>query len=130
MLNRIIEYFKPFTHDVNHFVLKNEPTWYSSKYRNILYSGNGGRTFKKLLCANGPLFTHGDTILEYNWSFEEFTFDCERESFSKYINKIKCLQDIIDYEKEQYEIFKNGLLDVKEKRRMYLDRINNNIKGV
>ena len=128
MINKIIEIFYPFTNDINKFTLKNESSWFSNKYRNILYSGNGGKTFKKLLRARSPLFTHSNCILEYNWSFEDETFDCEDESFSKYKDKFKCLDDINKYIDAQYEIYLNGKKDVEIKRKNYLNKLNENIQ--
>ena len=84
MINKIIEVFYPFTNDIDKFVLKNKASWFSNKYRDVLYSGNGGKTFKELLRAERPIFEHGDSILEYNWSFTNETFNCEDKSFSEY----------------------------------------------
>lgn len=126
--NKIIEYFYPFTDKPEDFVLINKETWYSFKYRNILYSGNGGRSFRKLLHAESPLFTHGDTILEYNWSFDEETFSCEITSFDYYRNKFKSLKDIEAYEEREYQRYLEGKQDVLLQRKRYLENLNKNIQ--
>ena len=129
MFNKIIEFFYPFTNDPNKFVLKNEATFYSNKYRHILYSGNGGKTFKKVHEASSPLFSHGDSVLQYDWSFEPLTFDVERTSFSVFKNKFKSLDDINKFHEDEYEKYQKGLKSRILERERYINMINKNING-
>lgn len=128
LLNKLIELFYPWTNNAEDFILKNEATWYSNKYRYILYSGNKGKTFKRILEASPPLFTHNECILEYNWSYDYKTFCAENESFSKYKNQFKSLKDIQEYHNEEYTIFLKGRASIAKQRKEYLELINNNIK--
>lgn len=129
MFNKLIEFFYPFTDNPKDFVLKNESTWYSYQYRYILYSGNGGKTFKKVHNARQPLFDHGESLLEYNWTFEPMTFNIGYDSFAKYQNRFKSLNDIKEFEKDEYKRFLDGCETIKQRRKDYIERLNNNIKG-
>ena len=128
MINKLIELVYPHTNDSEKFVLKNKGTWYSTKYRYVLYSGNGGKTFKKVHKAIEPLFTHGNTIFKYNWTFEPLTFNAEDESFTKYKDRFKSLEDIKNYENEQYERYRKGLKEIVERRKKYNEKFEKNIQ--
>jgi len=125
---RIIEYFYPFTDNQNDFVLINKPTWYSNIYRNILFSGNGGKTFEKIFVANEPLSTHGNCVMEYNWTFEPKTFNAETCSFDKFRKKFKSVKDIRDFEEEEFKRYTKGKEEVRKLREEYINRIHSNIK--
>lgn len=128
MLNKIIELFFPYTNNPESFVLKNKSTWYSQKYRYILYSGNGGKTFKKIHKARQPLFSHGDTIFEYNWTFEPLTFNAEEKRFGEFKNQFKSIKDIQDFENKEYQRYLNGREEVKQARIRYTENFNKNIQ--
>ena len=128
MINKIVEYFYPFKHDKELFILKNVPTEFSGLRRYVLYSGNGGKTFKKILAAHQPLFTHNQCVLEYNWSFERITFNAQNKSFSEYKDKFTCLQDIENYHKQEWEKYLKGKENVDRLRKEYLEKVNKNIK--
>jgi len=128
MFTKIIEWFYPFTDKEEDFVLKNVPTWYSNKYRYILYSGNCGKTFHKLLNAEPPLFNHGDCILEYDWGFTYFTFSAETRSFTQYKERFNTLKDINLYEDEEYERYLAGKEAVRKARKVYKEGLYNNTK--
>lgn len=128
MLNKIIEYFYPHTNNPKSFVLKNKATWYSQKYRYVLYSGNNGKTFKKIHKAIQPLFSHRDNILEYNWTFEPMTFNAEEIAFIEFKNKFKSIKDIQDFENKEYQKYLNGREEVKQARIQYIENLNKNIQ--
>lgn len=128
MLKKIIEFFYPHTYNPENFILKNKATWYSQKYRYILFSGNKGKTFHRLYKAREPLFSHGDTIFSYNWYFEPMTFNAEEESFSIYKNRFQSIKDIENFQHKEYQRYLNGREDVKQKRIQYNNNLNNNIQ--
>lgn len=126
-LTKIIEYFfPPFTYDDDKFVLKHEPTWFSNRYRCVLYSGNGGKTFKKIKKADQPLFTHGDYILEYNWSYDYYYFNIEDTAFKNIKEEFKSLKYIEDFMGKEYQRFLKGREEVEESRKQYRELIKRN----
>jgi len=127
MLNKLIEFFFPLTHNPNDFILKNKATWFSNKYRYILYSGNKGKSFKKINSARQPLFTHGDTILSYNWSYEPMTFNAETTSFNQYKQQFKNLSDVLTFQTNEAQKYLKGTSDVKKVRQQYMENFKNNI---
>jgi hypothetical protein len=127
MLNKLIEMLFPFTDNPSDFRLKNEPTWYSNRFRYILYSGNGGKTYKKVYKARSPLFSDGDSILKYDWEFEPIDFNAEKTSFGEYKEKFKSIKDIRDYESKEYQRYLDGREDTKKSRTEYIKILNKNI---
>lgn len=128
IIDRIKEYFYPFTYNKENFKLINKPTSYSSIYRNIYYSGNGGITFKVLCRAYSPLFTHNDCILNYNWTYKPDTFDSSKESFSYYKVKFQSLEDVEKYEELEYNKYLEGLKDVENRRQKFLQTLKENVQ--
>jgi hypothetical protein len=116
----------PFSYEPEQFVLKHEPTWYSNKYRNVYYSGNGGKSFKILLHAKMPLFSHGDSVLNYNWKFEDYTFNLENTSFSKIREQFPSLEAIEKFLEDERIRYENGVADILKKRNEYLNMIERN----
>jgi hypothetical protein len=105
MFKKIIEWLNPspFTDNEEDFVLKNEGFWYSNKYRKILYSGNKGKTFGTIHECREPLFTYGDSVLEYDYTFEPVYFDAETTSFSRYIDKFNSIKTIKEFEENEHK---------------------------
>ena len=126
MFDKIIEYFYPFSYDADKFVLKHEGTSYSNKYRNVYYSGNGGKSFRRILRAQQPLFTHSDTIFESDWSYDYFTFSIEDESFSNIRKRFDSIEKIEEFMNQEYSIYLRGREEVKQQRKEYRDKIEKN----
>jgi len=117
---------REFTHEPKDFLLKHQESWFSPIYRNILYSGNGGESWKYLMNCVNPLFTAGDNVMKYNYSYEKETFNLEKTAFSYYRNRFKTYQDILDYHKEQYDRYLSGLEKIKKARKQYQEHLKIN----
>lgn len=126
IINKIIELFYPWTNDSKDFVLKNKPSS-SIKIRYVLYSCNGGKTFKKIYCAKEPLFTHGENVLKFDWTFKPLIFNAERQAFADFRHKFKCIEDVRSFELQEYRKYLDGQKDILIKRTKYIQNLNRNI---
>ncbi len=115
-----------FTNNKEDFMLKHEHN--VGKYYYVLYSGNKGVSYKYIKKYFPPLFTIGDSILEYSPSIKEFYFDSERTSFESIKKEFSSHQVIVDYIEEQRKIYETKIIEHKIKQQEYIDKVNNNLK--
>jgi hypothetical protein len=128
MFNKIKELIFPFSDDPKKFVLRNVPTWFSDEFRHIEYSGNGGKSFRRVMQSKMPSSTYGSCILKYDWTYECLIFSAERSTFSEFKNKFPTLKSIQEWNDKEWKRFEEGREEVKRLRKEYLDRIKRNIE--
>jgi hypothetical protein len=118
---------KEFNHNIEDFGIKSQHT--IGPFYNVMYTANGGKSWKNLLVARPPLFDYDyETLLEYNWYLDNEFFNPENEFLDSYRKRFKCYQDILDYHKLQNEEVIKGRKQRDKTLKYYKDLINNNLK--
>lgn len=127
--NTIKNFFIPkeFNHNIEDFKLKSRPS--IGKFYDVMYSANGGQSWKNLLICREPLFSYDyQTLLKYDWYLDKEFFDPENESLDSYRKRFKCYQDILDYHEKEKEKVIQGRKNRLKKLDYYRNMINKNLK--
>lgn len=97
LLDNIIKiFYHPFTHNPEDFKIKFKSTYYSDLYCNVLYTANGGITWKYIYYCQEPVFSYDDYYLRketYNIN-EDYYIKKSKQAFTSY-------QRVLDYQKEE-----------------------------
>ncbi len=119
---------KPFTHDPRDFRIRAKKWWASEKYFLLQYSANGGRNWKTIRRARPPLFDVSIS-LNYDWTYEPVRHNLEMTSVSAEMAQFPNYQSILDFHKEQENIYWKGKIEHWEKIKNYYHKLDKNFKS-